>query len=385
MSSPKTIMALAVVTGLVTAAAVVTAYQRQVPTAVRYVDQPAFPALRDQPDAVQMVTIQTKDGTITLKREAADRWVVPERYSYPAEGAKLRELVVQLADMRLIEAKTEKPERYARLEVEDVTPGQAKSRLVRLQTADGKTIAEAIVGKRRTRLTGTEPAGTYLRRPGEAQSWLVSGSLELGAEIESWLDQQVVDIGRDQVARVEIRPPQGEAYVASRPNPDAQPVLEGLAPNQVLSEEANLNQLMSALTAVTLADVKPRKELTLPAARHIAKVTTFDGLEATIQLALIDDKPWAIIDAVARPAQAAAVAPAAATPTQPAAPGQPAAGQPASNQPAAASPADPAKLEAAVKAIQTKTSNWAFQVNQSLYQRLTKDKASWLKASDGTS
>ena len=171
--TPRFVLGLALVTLLTTGAAVWVTLQQPAASPVQIGDEPAFPALREQPDAVAKVIVTAPEGTFTLTR-AEDRWVAADRHDYPVAAGKLRELVVQLADMKLIEAKTSRPERYARLEVEDVAAG-ASSRQIRLEDADGKVLAEAIIGKQRQRLTGAEPSGTYLRRPGEAQSWLDVG------------------------------------------------------------------------------------------------------------------------------------------------------------------------------------------------------------------
>ena len=175
--SPKAFLVLAAVTVVTTVAAVFAILGQPAVTTLRFVDQPAFPALRENPDAVGKITLTAPAGTITLVRETGDRWAALERYGYPVDRKRVRDLVVALADMRLIERKTAQPERYGRLQVEAPDADKAQSQLVRLETADGKVLAEAIIGKERYRLTGTEPTGTYLRRPDEAQSWLASGGV----------------------------------------------------------------------------------------------------------------------------------------------------------------------------------------------------------------
>jgi len=185
---------------------------------VRYVDEPAFLALRADPDAVAKVTLTTPEGSFSLVRVSPGRWVTPERADYPVAVDQVRDLIVALADMRLIEPKTTRADRYARLEVEDVGGEDAKSRLIKLESADGQTLAEAIVGKQRPRLTGTEAAGTYIRRPGEAQSWLASGGLPLEPAVTDWLVDEVVDLEGERIRRIEVRPASGPAYARCAPS-----------------------------------------------------------------------------------------------------------------------------------------------------------------------
>jgi hypothetical protein len=352
--SPKVFLGLAVLTIAACIGAVALSVTQSGPALVNYVDEPAFPELRADPDAVAKVIIRSEGNSVTLVRESPERWIAPERFEYPAAGDRIRDLVVQLADMRLIEAKTSVPARYVRLELQDIDGKDAKSRLIRLEDADGRVLAEALIGKRRFKLTGTEPAGTYIRKVGEEQSWLASGGIELDPEIAAWLDQLVVDIPRERVMSVEVRPAAGEGYKVSRPAAEAPLAVENLAEGESPAQNANLDTLAGVLAAVDLVDVQPRDQLaTWPEATQQVVVTTFDGLEVTADLALIEDQPWAVITA--------------ATGTLP--------------EDAAA--ADQVRQEA--EALTDRTAGWAFEVNQSFYQRATKPRDSWIEAADGTS
>ena len=350
--TPRTFLGLAALTLATTVGAVVAVMNQPATAPVAYVDEPAFPELRAEPDAVAKVTIQTKDGLITLTRTSPETWTSPDRFDYPAAGDKVNKLVRQLNDMRLIEAKTASVERYARLEVENMGE-EANSRLIRLEDDEGNILAEALIGKRLFRLTGSANTGTYIRHPGEEQSWLASGGFDLEPEVERWLDQIVVEIDRNEVARVEFALAEGEGYSVSREKPDDELQFDALAEGEALKADASIEELASALTSVRLAAIKPRPDVEWPEAKHIAKVRTFDGLELTVELALIEDEPWATFSAVA-----------AVLPDD-------------------AEAADQTRQR--VEAINNKTASWAYQVNQSLFQRLTKPRESWIEASDSTS
>ena len=352
--TPRTFIGLAGLTLVTTIGAVVTVISQPTTAPVAYVDEPAFPALRAEPDAVAKVTIQTKDGTVILNRTSPGTWTSPDRFDYPAATDKINRLVRQLNDMRLIEAKTASAERYSRLEVEDMTE-EANSRLIRLEDDEGNVLAEALIGKRQFRLTGNADTGTYIRRPGEDQSWLTSGGFDLEPEVEAWLDQIVVEIDRSEVALVEVLLPDGEAYSVSRAAAENELQFDGLAEGETLKADASLTELASAFTSVRMAAVKPRDDLTWPDEKHTVSVGTFDGLQMTVELALIDDEPWAAFSASVGNIENSGDA----------------------------DTADQTRQR--MEAINDKTAAWAYQVNQSLYQRLTKPRSSWLETADGTS
>jgi Domain of unknown function (DUF4340) len=405
--SPKVFVGLLVITVLTSAAAAVTVLQEPAAAPVHYGDQPAFPALRANPDAVAKVVLTTPEGTFTLVRETGDRWSSAERFGYAVDGKRVRDLVVALADMRLIEAKTMMPERYSRIQVEDLKAKDAKSRLLRLESADGKVLAEALIGKQHHRLTGNQSEGTYLRRPGEAQAWLASGGVQIEPKVVDWLDKQVVDLSADSIRRIEIRPEGSDAYVAERAAAGAPLALPNLAAGETPKKADDLKRLAGAFADIKLDDVKRRSDLTWPSSHQTAVATTFDGVEVTVQLAKIDDQPWAIFDA--RDVAAVAPAPgvsaatgdqAAAAPATKGAAGETteaaattAAGAAAAaaseaaegseeNATAAASKAETPKLTAGE--INERVANWAYKLPTYVFDRLTKPRTEWLENS-GTS
>jgi hypothetical protein len=373
--SPKLFLVLLALTVVAAGTALATALSQPGAAPVRYVDEPAFPALRANPDAVAKVTLTTPEGSFTLVRETGDRWSALERYGYAVDEDQVRALVVALADMRLIEAKTRLPERYGRLEVEDVGAADAKSRLLRLESADGAILAEAIFGKQQHRLTGHEPAGTYLRRPGEAQSWLASGAVEIDPTVVDWLDAQIVELEPAEIARIEIRPDSGPGYVVRREAPGQPLQIADLAEGEALKPDADLDRLAAGFADLRLDDVKPRSELAWPAAHHSATAVTFDGVEVRIQLARIGDEPWAIIDA----RQVAAPRPA---------PAEAAAGAPASEADVEAveiedqpEPEDEGAAPPPLTAgeINERVQSWAYKIPSFAFDRLSEPRSEWLE------
>ena len=133
--------------------------------------------------------------------------------------------------------------------------------------------------------------------------------------------------------------------------------------------------------------------MAFPAAHQTATVTTFDGLELTVQLAKIDGEPWALLDArqveAVAPAASAEPAPEDATGEPPAATGNqeavdieppPAPGDaPGTEDVSAAedtSPAEPLPLTAGE--VNQRVQPWAFKVSSFVFDRLTKPRSEWL-------
>jgi hypothetical protein len=392
--SPKVFLVLAAITVVAAVGAVFAVLSQPTTTTLQFVDEPAFPGLRGDPDAVAKISLTTPGGSITLVRETGDRWAVLERYGYPVDRRQVRDLVVALADMRLIERKTAQPAHYGRLEVEDPDAEEAKSRLVRLEAADGTVLAEAIIGKQRHRLTGTEPTGTYLRRPDEAASWLASGGVPIGEEVARWLDDQIVDLNGRAIEQIAIEPVTEAGYVVERDGPGEAWRVADLAEGEALKDDSDFARLTGALSDLRLEDVKPREALSWPAESNRAQIRTFDGLELTVRLAKIDDRYWATFDA-------GAIEPVEGAPTggeaQSATAAEATSDQEGQVATAGASaeatepegteevsleevdePVDPAELS-------QRLGKWAYQIPEHLFNRLSAARSEFVTGHDGTS
>src|SRR5215831_17707232 len=132
----------------------------------------AFPALAAELGEVASVGIARPPLTLTFVRDG-EGWLVAEKGNYPAAAGKIPQIVLAMADMTLVEPKTQKADLHQRLEVDDA--GKGKSTLVTLKDRSGGPLAELIVGKRRYDRLGAGNDGVYVRKPGDAQAWLASG------------------------------------------------------------------------------------------------------------------------------------------------------------------------------------------------------------------
>lgn len=246
---------------------------------------------------IARMTLVHGDNKTTLVRQGKS-WGVEEKGGYPADATKLRQALLGLAELRYVEAKTRKPEFYPRLEVEDPNKKDAKSTLVTVSDDKGNLIGEIIAGKRRIDELGGGTDGVYVRKPGDAQSWLARGTLDLAGETTLWLDRKVVNIAANKVKEAVLTQPDGAKLDIVRDKPDGKFALKGAPADTKLKSDTVLVEPATALEDLDLADVRPAGDLPFPAegVAH-AEVTTYDGL--TIKAALFekDGKTWARFEA----------------------------------------------------------------------------------------
>jgi hypothetical protein len=257
--------------------------------------QSAFPALAARLGDVASVTVSRDGTTMTLIRDG-DNWLVAEKGNYPANAAKISQIVRAVADLTLVEPKTQNPDLYPRLEVED--PGNGKSTLVAVKDKSGGDLAQAIVGKRRYDRLGAGNDGVYLRKAGEAQSWLARGTLDPSGDAASWLDRQIIDISEKKIAKVTLTQADGSKLVISRSAPEAKFAVEDAPADAKFKSETATSGPATALETLDLDDVKPAGELPVPDKDvATASFTTFDGLTVDLRLMERDKADWIAISA----------------------------------------------------------------------------------------
>jgi Domain of unknown function (DUF4340) len=253
-------------------------------------DQRAFPGLAGELGQVASVAVRRNGLDLTFVRDG-NNWLIAQKGDYPSAPGKIRQIALVMADMTLVERKTARPDLYPRLEVED--PGKAKSTLVTLKDKSGAILAQLIVGKRRYDRLGAGNDGVYVRKPGDAQSWLARGSLDFSDDTANWLDRRIVDIPDSRIAKVGLTQPDGMTLILSRAGPAAKFAVEGAPANAKYKDDTALGEPAMALATLDLDDVQPAAKLSVPAKGvTTASYTTFDGLTVDLKLFQHDNKDW---------------------------------------------------------------------------------------------
>ena len=255
----------------------------------------ALPALAGKLGEVASVGLKRSSLELTFVHDG-DGWLVVEKGNYPAAAGKVRQIVLGMADLALVEPKTQKADLYPRLEVDD--PGKGKSTLVTLKGKSGTALAEMIIGKRRYDRLGAGNDGVYIRKPGDPQAWLARGSLEFSDQLSSWLDRRILDLPEKRIAKVTLTQPDGTRLVISRPTADAAFIVESAPDDAKLKSETATRQPAMALETLDLDDVKPAADVPAPEKGvFTASFVTFDGLTVDVRLFDRDNMHWIAVSA----------------------------------------------------------------------------------------
>jgi hypothetical protein len=249
------------------------------------------------PKLADLGRIRLAHGTMKANFTIVDgRWVVVEKGNYPAAAGRIRQLLLGLADLTLVEPKTERPALFARLDLDD--PSNGKSTQVTVQDRSGQVVAELIIGRRREDRLGGGNDGIYVRQPRVDRAWLARGSLDLSGDLLQWLDRRMLDMPAARIASVKLTGGDGVTLVLSRAKPDDKFAVAEAPADTKFKPDTVLAEPSGALAALDLADVKPRPDQPVPdSSVATAAFTTFDGLTVDLRLFARDNIDWVAIDA----------------------------------------------------------------------------------------
>jgi hypothetical protein len=258
--------------------------------------QRAFPGLADK--LGELAWLRVSRGSLTVNFSLINgRWTIVEKGNYPAAADRVGRLLVGLADLSMIEPKTDRPELLARLDLDD--PVNGKSTSVKVQDRTGAIAGQIIIGRARPNSIGGGEAGVYVRRPDSQQAWLARGAFDLGGNMLSWIDRRILDLPASRVASVVLTGVDGTPVTLTRASPTAEFAVEGAPEGSKFKEQAVLAAPAGALAALDLDDVKLAVDHPIPTSdAATATLTTFDGLVVSLRLSPPGDTTWVALDAI---------------------------------------------------------------------------------------
>ena len=250
-----------------------------------------FPGLAPKLQTATKIEITNQGKTTTIERKGTpgnETWGLADRGGYRVQDTKLRGMLTGLTELRLVEQRTTDPDQFSRLGLQDPDAKESKSNLLRVLDASGQPMVSVIVGHRRVRTQAKVAEQVYVRRPGENQTWLAEGTLQVDADPQLWLDRDVLNIAHTKIERVAVtRGDQvlelaGKDGKLSVTTPDNAPPLE----------EYRVEDVARALESLTFQDVQPDSAPTGEAIGQGAFTTT-DGLTITAIVLKGEKDIWA--------------------------------------------------------------------------------------------
>jgi uncharacterized protein DUF4340 len=244
-------------------------------------DREMFPnlAIND----VAKIQIRAGSDNLTLQRENGD-WRVAERGGYPADFAKIRDLIRSLWELKAVREMQVGPTQFGRLQISP--PGATEKAGIQIDLADsnGKPISTLILGKKleqNEESTAPGPAGRFVFNPSHpdrvdivSESFFSVDPLVIG----QWLDKAFVSADSlKEITQTGADPKTG--WKLARANDKTEWKLEDAGANESVKKE-----FANSLTGFhpSIMDVRPANtalEQTGLQQPIAVDLTTFDGFE----------------------------------------------------------------------------------------------------------
>lgn len=290
---PTTFAMLAVVAAAAIGGALYVTQEREAVIAESFERHPLYPDLLSRVNDVDWLRINTQaDGPLTMVKEG-DSWVLQEKHGYFADIEKISQTLVELSSMELLEPKTQKPENFAELQLQDVAaPDGAITNSIHVTAkAGGQVLADLLVGRDRPADIG---GGVFVRKSGDSQAWLASGSYQPKRKALQWLDRNIINIDSRRIRHVTMQHADGDGFAVTRPSLSSEDMeYASLVPPGMEPKPGHEMKNMAQITDfLVLDDVRPAGEIDWSAPDSILWLETFDGLKVSIISAKDDGKPW---------------------------------------------------------------------------------------------
>jgi hypothetical protein len=237
---------------------------------------------------VTKIQVQAGDTKLTLQR-AGDVWQVAERYGYPADFAKISELLRTLWDLKYVRDMQIGPSQLGRLQLLPPGPGDQSGTQLDLIGASDKKISSVVFGKKPA---GNENAmmaagsGRFvLDLDHKERAYLVDDTFSSLDSLNpsGWLRKQFIDT---QKLRSVVRGNVGNApgWKVMRKDDRSDWELENPAPNETLEKETT--GPLSSLS-LSLQDVRPETAPTSETGLQqplAVELQTFDGFHYNLEI-----------------------------------------------------------------------------------------------------
>lgn len=295
------VLAIAAAVSLVTAGIVHSAYDTWSVETVT--GEKLFASFDKDASRVASVMLQKGKETFTFKKDNKGGWSLTERGGYPVEPEKVRELLVKLARTELVEAKTRDPQRYALLELGDPAKDGAKSTLVRMGDDAGKTVGELVVGKKRASAFGRGKSGSYVRRPGDDQTWLANVELDASTSVSDWVKPVFFRMALGEMSNLTLDPPDGDSIkIVADPAKKDTFKFESIPTGKKPKAGVDATVMIKALETLEMTDVRQTAEAKVQKGTSSisAVLETTDAMKLQFKVLKVGENDrWLSIDVLA--------------------------------------------------------------------------------------
>jgi hypothetical protein len=235
---------------------------------------------------IAQIHIQSGTNALNLIKQN-NRWQVKERDGYPADFSRISELMLKLADLKVVQSEQIGPSQLGRFELLSPGSGTNAGTLVEFKDKTGKTLNTLLLGKKQLQKApansqfggmGGEgwPDGRYVMvGTGTKSVDVISDPLEaVEPQPAQWLNKEFLSIQNPRTISLQF-PEATNSWKLTRASETNAWQLADARPDEKL-DSTKVSSVTSPFSSVSFSDVMPRRP-DVATNRTTLSVETFDG------------------------------------------------------------------------------------------------------------
>jgi hypothetical protein len=240
---------------------------------------------------IAQISIRTGTNVLDLARHD-NIWRVQERGDYPANFSQISDLLLKLADLKIIQDEEVGPSQLGRFELLPPDSQTDAGTLVELKDQNGKTLNSILLGKKHMKqpAAGSNPDGMggeswpdgryVMVGPGSKTVAVISDPLDsVEPRPEQWLDKEIFSIERPRAISAQFTQATN-SWKLTRPSETNDWQLADVRANEKL-DASKISNITTAFGSVSFNDVAPlegHSDFSNATSNTLLTVSTFDGL-----------------------------------------------------------------------------------------------------------
>ncbi len=254
----------------------------------------------------ELAALEVGRGSDAVRVELRDgNFVLASQEGYPADAEKVRQLILAASEARLVEAKTALKDRHELLGLNDPDAPGSPARRLRFIDSSNAPMGETILGRTTFDAFEASKGGTYIRSPGEDQTWLVDRQITASLSMRDWVKTRLIDVQPAAIKSIRIEHEGGEAFDIVRSDDGKSHQLAVMPEGKKLKYVSAADDIAEAVSLIEFRNVRKAgkaKELPLKG-RAIFETET--GYKPVIEFRSDGSAVWVFVSATGEGAASA--------------------------------------------------------------------------------
>jgi hypothetical protein len=220
-----------------------------------------YPDLKSKLTMVDEIILDDSvDNLILHKNPTTNNWTAKNRGDYPVDFSKLKDLLIGITELKIIEQKTNNPDNFTSLSLNQIRGDEVSGAIrVEAKVSGEQPFLDVLLGKRSgVHLRSNYLDEIYVRKNNDNQVWLVAGKLPTAFNFANLVMQPLFKIPAAEIKELSIQhPKQPKLVLYKNKLEDKNYKIAGITNKQKVKAQYLANIMPATVANLTFEDVIP--------------------------------------------------------------------------------------------------------------------------------